>query len=72
MKDFAHASFPPDTIKIMVKAMDNALASLPHPVGSSPARSIAENILRSSKEGERDPAILARMALLELLISPRG
>lgn len=71
MKDFAHASFPPDAIEIMVKAMDSAVGSLPYPVGSSPARSLAENILRSSKEGERDPVILARLALLELLIFPR-
>ncbi|MDB6147443.1 MAG: hypothetical protein JWO45_1107 [Spartobacteria bacterium] len=71
MKDFAYASFPPDTIGIMAMAMDSALSSLPHPVGSAPAQSIAETILRSSQEGERDPTVLARMALLELLISPR-
>lgn len=55
----------------MAKAMDSALSTLPHPVGSARIRSIAETILRSSKEGERDPAVLARMALLELSISPR-
>ena len=71
MKEFSHASFPPDTIGIMTLAMDNALSTLPHPVGSVRVRAVAETILRSTKDGERDPAVLARMALLELLISPR-
>ena len=71
MKDFSHASFEPDTIGIMTIAMDSALASLPHSVGSARVQSIAETILRSSKEGERNPTVLARMALLELVISPR-
>ena len=47
--------------------------------GGDPARSsepghlqsIAETILRTAKEGERDPATLQRMALLELQIRPR-
>ena len=63
---------PPDTIAIMTTAMDSALSKLPHPVTSTHVKSIAENILRSTQEGERDPAALARMALLELLISPRA
>lgn len=71
MKDFSHASFPPDTIAIMTLAMESALSTLPHPVGSARVQSVAEAILRSTKEGERDPAVLARMALLELMISPR-
>jgi hypothetical protein len=71
VKDFSHASFPPDTIAIMTLAMESALSALPHPVGSARVQSIAEAILRSTKEGERDPAVLARMALLELMISPR-
>jgi hypothetical protein len=55
----------------MTQAMESALFSLPHPVGSARVRSVAETILRCAKDGERDAAILARMALLELLISPR-
>jgi hypothetical protein len=55
----------------MTLAMNSALAALPHPVGSARVQSLAETILRSSKEGERDPSTLARMALLELAISPR-
>jgi hypothetical protein len=71
MKDFSHASFAPDTIEIMTAAMGNALSTLPHPVGSARVQSVAQTILRSTKEGERDPAVLARLALLELAISPR-
>jgi hypothetical protein len=55
----------------MTVAMESALSTLPHPVGSARVRSVAETILRSAKDGERDPAILARMALMELQISPR-
>jgi hypothetical protein len=71
MKDFPHASFPPDTIALMTTAMDNAVARLPHPVVSAHVRSIAETILRSAQEGERDPVALERMAFLELMITPR-
>lgn len=71
MKDFSHASFSPDTIGIMTRAMDSALSTLPYPVGSARVQSVAETILRSTKEGESDPVVLARMALLELMISPR-
>jgi hypothetical protein len=71
MKNFPHASFPPETIALMTTAMDNALARLPHPVLSVHVKSIAETILRSAQEGERDPLALERMAFLELMISPR-
>lgn len=71
MKDFANASFPPETVSMMKNALDAAVASLPDPVSSAHVQSIAETILRTAKEGERDPAILQRMALMELQISPR-
>jgi hypothetical protein len=71
MKDFSNASFPPETLGIMKIALDAAVASLPEPVSSVHVQSIAESILRSAKEGERDPAALQRMALIELQISPR-
>ena len=71
MKDFSNASFPPETISIMKNALDVAVASLPEPVSSVTVRSIAETILRTANEGERDPATLQRMALMELQISPR-
>jgi hypothetical protein len=71
MKDFSNASFPPDTIKVMTLAMNGALSTLPHPVSSRHVQSIAETILRTAKDGERDPKVLERMVLLELQISPR-
>jgi hypothetical protein len=71
MKDFPHASFPPDTIALMTKAMESALSKLPHSVTSAHVSSIAETILRSAQEGERDPAALERMAFMELMITPR-
>jgi hypothetical protein len=71
MKDFSNASFPPDTIAVMTLAMNAALLPLPHPVSSRHVQSVAETILRTAKDGERDPRALERMALLELQISPR-
>jgi hypothetical protein len=71
MKDFPNESFPPETISIMKIALDAAVASLPEPVSSAHVQSIAESILRSAREGERDPAALERMALIELQISHR-
>jgi hypothetical protein len=72
MKDFSNASFPPETLSIMEDAMDAAVATLPDPVSVAHVNSIAETILRTAKDGERDPATLRRMALLELQITPRN
>jgi hypothetical protein len=52
-------------------AMDAAVATLPDPISSAHVKAIAETILRTAKDGERDPATLQRMALLELQITPR-
>ncbi len=71
MKDFSNASFPPETLTVMKDALDAAVASLPEPVSSTHVQSLAETILRTAKEGERDPTTLRRMALMELQISPR-
>ncbi len=71
MKDFSNASFPPETISLMKIALDAAVATLPEPVSTAHVQAIAETILRSAKEGERDPSALQRMALLELQIAPR-
>jgi len=71
MDDFANASFAPDLIEAMQKALEGAASTLPHPVSSNHIKSIAETILRSAHEGERDPNTLQIMALLELQISPR-
>jgi hypothetical protein len=71
MKDFSNASFPPEMITVMQEALDDAVSTLPMPVDSSHVQSIAESILRTTKEGERDPTMLKTMALLELQITPR-
>ncbi len=71
MKDFANASFPPETIKVMQRALESAVATLPHPVSSVHVRAIAETILRTAKDGERDPNTLQTMALLELQLGER-
>jgi hypothetical protein len=71
MKDFSNASFPPEMIGIMQEALDAAVATLPEPVNSAHVQSIAETILRTARDGERDPNTLQRMALIELQISPR-
>jgi hypothetical protein len=71
MKEFSNASFPPEVIQVMTLAMKSALSTLPHPVSSTHVQSVAETILRTAKDGERDPKVLERMALLELQISSR-
>jgi hypothetical protein len=71
MDNFANASFPPDLISVMQRALEDAISTLPHPVNSNHINSIAETILRSASEGERDPTTLRTMALMELQISPR-
>ena len=72
MHNFGNASFPPDLIRVMQTALDGAVATLPHPVNSNHINAIAETILRSASEGERDPTTLQTMALLELQIFPRS
>ena len=71
MKDFANASFPPEVISVMEKALDAAVASLPEPVHSTHVQFIAEAILRAAAKGERDPQVLQRLALMELQIVRR-
>lgn len=71
MKDFSDAAFSPEVISKMTSAFDHAVATLPEPVTSSHVTSLAEAILRNAKDGERDPTVLQRLALLELSIAPR-
>jgi hypothetical protein len=71
MKDFSEATFVPEIVDAMTEALDASVATLPHPVSSTQVNLLAESILRTAQEGERDPAILQRMALLELQITPR-
>jgi hypothetical protein len=72
MRDFSGAAFAPDVVDVMTRALDASIATLPDPVTSTQVNQLAESILRTAREGERDPAVLQRMALLELQIRPRG
>ena len=71
MDNFANASFQPDIVALMDTALANAVGKLPHPVSSAHVQAIAQTILRSAKEGERNIGALETMALLELQIGPR-
>jgi hypothetical protein len=55
----------------MQAALETAVASLPDPVSSAHVQAIAETILRTANDGERDPIILQRMAMMELQILTR-
>ena len=68
MDDFANASFQPDVVALMDTALANAVGKLPHPVSSAHVQAIAQTILRTAKEGERNIVALETMALLELQI----
>jgi hypothetical protein len=71
MDDFANASFQPDIVALMDTALANAVGKLPHPVSSAHVQAIAQTILRSAWEGERNIVALETMALLELQLAPR-
>jgi hypothetical protein len=72
MRDFSDAAFSPEAIESMTKALDQAVATLPEPVSSSHVNMLAEAILPTAKEGEQDPLVLQRLALLELRLAPRA
>jgi hypothetical protein len=72
MKNFPDVAFDPEEIEIMTAALEKSIESLPEPVSSSHVQLLAESILRTMKAGERDVAVLSRIALVELQITPRG
>jgi hypothetical protein len=72
MRDFSDAAFSPEAIDVMTAALDRAVANLPEPVSTTQVNLLAESILRTAKGGERDVAVLQRLALLELQITPRS
>jgi len=71
MKNFSSAAFAPEVIEIMTTAFEAAIATLPEPVHLSHITIIAESILRTADAGERDMAVLERIALMELQIAQR-
>ncbi len=72
MKDFSDAVFPPDVIELMTAALEASVATLPEPVSSTQVTLLAESILRTAKTGERNAAVLQRIALMELQLAPRA
>jgi hypothetical protein len=72
MKNFPDVAFDPEEIEIMTAALEQSIESLPEPVSASHVQLLAESILRTVKTGERDVAVLSRIALVELQITPRG
>ena len=71
MRNFADAAFEPEMIEAMSTALESAVSKLPEPISSSHVNQLAESILRTAKAGERDAAVLERIALLELQLTPR-
>jgi hypothetical protein len=66
------ALYPPELIEIMCEALEACINSLPEPVSATQVHDLAESILDSAARGEHDVAVLARIALVELRIAPRG
>jgi hypothetical protein len=71
MKDFANAEFSSEAIEVMAAALEASIDTLPEPVTSTHINLLAESILRTAKAGERDVAVLQRLALLELQLARR-
>jgi hypothetical protein len=71
VKNFADAAFEPEAIEAMTVALSRAIAALPEPLSTAHVDLLAESILRTAKAGERDVAVLERIALIELQITPR-
>jgi hypothetical protein len=72
MRDFPDAVFAPEAVEVMGEALDASVSTLPHPVTSRQVNLLAESILRTAKDGERDTTALQRIALLELQLTPRS
>jgi hypothetical protein len=64
--------YSPEVIEIMSAALEASIESLPEPVSATQVHHLAESILYSAGRGERDVAVLERIALVELRITPRA
>ncbi|HZR72697.1 hypothetical protein [Bradyrhizobium sp.] len=64
--------YSPEVIEIMSEALAASIESLPEPVSATQVHYLAESILYTAGRGERDVAVLERIALVELRIAPRG
>jgi hypothetical protein len=61
-----------EVIEIMSLALEASIESLPEPVSATQVQTLAESILDTAGRGERDIAVLERIALVELQIAPRA
>lgn len=66
MSVFHGSSFSPDTIVVMTQAFEEAVQTLPFPVGSARVQTLAKNIVELASQGERDPERMKLLALLAL------
>jgi hypothetical protein len=66
MHVFHGSSFSPDTIEAMTRAFNEAVETLPFPVGSARVQALAKNIVELAAQGERDPERMKLLALLAL------
>lgn len=66
MTVFPGASFSPDTIELMTRVFEEAVETLPFPVGSTRVQALAKNIVELASQGERDPERMRLLALLAL------
>jgi hypothetical protein len=58
--------FTPEVIEIMSAALEASIEHLPEPVSVSHVHRLAGSILYAAEAGERDVAVLERIALVEL------
>jgi hypothetical protein len=72
MKNFPDAVFSPEVIEVMTAALGASICTLPDPVSTAHINMLAESILRTANTGEQDAAVLQRIALVELQITPRS
>ncbi len=63
--------FNPEVIEIMSAALEASIERLPDPVSLTQIYYLAESILHTAEAGERDAAVLERIALVELRMSLR-
>ncbi|MBN9587285.1 MAG: hypothetical protein BGN84_15500 [Afipia sp. 62-7] len=66
MTIFQGSSFSPDVIAAMTQAFEEAVETLPFPVGSARVQGLAKNIVELAAQGERDPERMKLLALLAL------
>ncbi len=66
MNVFQGSSFSPDTIAAMTQAFEEAVETLPFPVGSARVQALARNIVELAAHCYRDPERRKLRALLAL------